>query len=322
MKYVGIDVAKKKFDLVWLKEGDKKKTKGFANSSEGHKELLTWLGDQGLAVEDTHLAMEATGQYYEELALALVKAGYRVSVLNPVQVKAHGEATMSRQKTDRADAELIARFCVAHNPRPWEPPALEVRELQRLVARLEALQGMHVQEQNRLEESEGVARESVERIEQTLKDEIKRLEKQIRDHIDRHPGLKDQAELLKSIPGVGDRVASYFLAWLRAERFDKVRQAAAFVGLTPKHRESGSSVKGKSRLSKLGHGRLRKVLYMPAMSAIQCNAAARALRDRLVGTGKNNKVAIVAVMRKLVHWMMGVIKSGKPFDVKLALAKI
>ena len=139
--------------------------------------------------------------------------------------------------------------------------------------------------------------------------------------IDRHPGLKEQADLLKSIPGVGDRVASYFLAWLRAERFEKVRQAAAFVGLTPKHRESGSSVKGKSSLSKLGHARLRKVLYMPAISAIQCNAAARTLSARLVESGKNKKVAIIAVMRKLVHWMMGVLKSGKPFDVQLALAK-
>ena len=321
MEFVGIDVAKKKFDLVWLKDG-KKRTKVFANSPDGHDGLLKWLSEHGLGVENTHLAMEATGQYYEAVGFALVDAGYTVSVINPVQIKAFGEAVMSRQKTDRADAELIARFCAANNPRPWEAPSMATRELQRLVARLEALQGMHVQEQNRMHESAGAAKESVERVMQTLSDEIERLEKQIQDHIDDNPDLKDQDELLRSIPGVGPRVASYFLAWLRTDRFDDVRQAAAFVGLTPRHRESGSSVRGKASLSKLGHGRLRKVLYMPAMSAIRCNAAAKTLRDRLVATGKNKKVAIVAVMRKLVHWMMGVLKSGKRFDVQLALAKV
>jgi transposase len=157
---------------------------------------------------------------------------------------------------------------------------------------------------------------------ETLDLEIAYLQDQIRDHIDRHPDLREQDELLQSIPGVGPAVSSYAIAWLRGERFDDVRQAVAFVGLSPRHNQSGSSLHGKSSISKLGHGRLRKILYWPAMSAMRYNAAAAALTQRITAAGKNKKVAIIAVMRKLVHWMIGVIKSGKPFDVNLALARI
>lgn len=320
MEFVGIDIAKKKFDLAWL-SGGKLRSKVFDNSPAGHHALLQWLSKYKLTPENCQLAMEATSQYYEAVALVLFDAGYTVSVVNPLQIKAFGESLMRRQKTDRADAELIARFCEVAKPLPWQAPAPEIRELQRLVARLEAVQGMHVQEQNREHESQGVALESVERVKESLADEIERLKKKIRDHIDSHPGLREQDELIQSIPGVGDIVSSYVLAWLRAERFDDVREAVAFVGLSPRHHQSGSSVNGKSSISKLGHGRLRKVLYMPAMNAIRFNAAAQQISERLVAAGKNKKLAIVAVMRKMVHWIVGVLKSGKPFNMNLALAK-
>lgn len=323
MNYIGIDIAKRKFDLAWVSEGKCKKTKAKCDNSEaGYEELIEWLRANELTVEKCHFAMEATSQYYEALALALVDAGYTVSVINPLQIKHFGMSLMKRQKTDRADAELIARFCEVNKPQPWDAPAKEVRELQRLLARLEALQAMRVQEKNREHESEGVALESVKRMIATLDEEIERLQHKIRDHIDHHPGLREQDELLRSIPGVGDIVSSYALAWLRAERFEDARKAVAFVGLSPSHHQSGESVNGKSSISKLGHGRLRKVLYMPALTALQHNPAAKALRDRLVEAGKNKKVAVVAVMRKMVHWMYGVLKSGRRFDANLALARI
>ena len=321
MEFFGIDIAKHKFDLAWLSGEKIKKSKKFDNTQSGHKDLLQWLKDQRLTVENCHFAMEATSQYYEALATILADAGCTVSVVNPAQIKAFGQATMSRQKTDRADAVLIARFCKVMAPQPWEPPPREVRELQRLLARLEALQSMHVQEQNRRYEAQGIALDSVERVIETLAEEIKRLQKKIRDHIDGHPGLREQDELLQSIPGVGSGASSYAIAWLRGERFKDARQAAAFVGLSPRHHESGDSVLAKSRLCKQGHGRLRKILYWPAMAAIRYNAAAAELSGRMVAAGKNKKVAIIAVMRKLVHWMIGVLKSGKAFDVNLALAK-
>lgn len=320
MEFVGIDIAKRKFDLAWLSDG-KRKVKTFDNTEQGRIELLAWLKKQGLTTTNSHIAMEATSQYYEAVALALFDAGYLVSVVNPHQIKAFGEAVMQRQKTDRADATLIARFCETLKPQPWQAPPAAVRELQRLLARLEAVQAMHVQEQNRRYESQGITLESVGRVMATLDDEIKHLEKQIKNHIDRHPDLRKQDELLRSIPGVGPTVSSYAIAWLRGERFDDARQAAAFVGLSPRHHQSGDSVRGKSSISRQGHSRLRKILYWPAMSAMRYNAAALGLAQRMDAAGKNKKVAIIAVMRKLVHWMIGVIKSGKPFDVNLALAK-
>lgn len=321
MKVVGIDIGKRKFDVALMVQG-KVRSKVFENTARGHRELLGWLSSRGCEVEQTHLCMEATSQYYEALALALHEARYRVSVVNPLQIKFFGESQLRRHKTDRADAQLIGRFCEQQNPPAWEPPSAQVRELQRLVGRIEAVQQMRVQELNRRHEAVGAALESVERVLKLLDEELASLEGQIRDHIDRHPPLREQRDLLTSIPGIGERVSTYYQAWLQSERFDNVRQAVAFVGLSPRHHESGESVRGKTRVCKLGHARLRKVLYMPAMSAMQVNSAARALYQRLKASGKSGKVALCAVMRKLIHWMYGVLKSGRPFDVKLALAKI
>ena len=323
MEIVGIDIAKRKFDLAWLSEKTGKiRSKAFENSPVGYQLLFDWLANQGIVAQECRVVMEATSQYYEALARALFDAGYLVSVVNPLQIKAFGQSQMRRQKTDRADAELIARFGEQSKKMLlWQPPAPEVRELQRLVARLEAVQGMHVQEQNRRHEAAGLALESVDRMLTTLKEEEALLKQKIHDHIDRHPGLRNQQELLCSIPGVGERVSSYFLAWLQIDRFETVRQMVAFVGLSPEHNQSGDSLQGKSHLCKLGHGRLRKILYFPAMSAIQCNIAAKAMYERLRAAGKGGKVALVAVMRKLLHWMMAVLKSGAAFDPKMALAK-
>lgn len=323
MEFVGIDIAKRKFDVLWISaETGKQRAKVFDNGPGGFKEMLDWLAKYNIVPGASHLAMEATSQYYEALAEALHNAGFTVSVVNPFAIKRFGEALLQRQKTDKADAALIARYCAQCNPRPWSPPLPEVRELQRLVARLDAVKNMLVQEENRRYGSQGVTLESVERVVLLLEEEQKRVEELIRDHIDRHPDLRHQQELLCSIPGVAERTSAYFMAWLPAERFSDVKEAVAFVGLSPKHRESGDSLRGKSKLCKLGHARLRSMLYMPALAAITHNPAARALSERLKQAGKPGKVRVAAVMRKLVHWAVGVMKSGNKFDPQLALAKI
>jgi transposase len=320
MKWIGIDIAKRKFDVALL-EGGKVRSKVFENTLAGHQALVAWLAARGCMPTESHACMEATSQYYESLAEHLWATGFRVSVINPLQIKAFGESQLSRQKTDRADATLIARFGEQQAPGLWQPAPAEVRELQRMLARLEAIQQMQVQEQNRRHEAQGEALESIDRVLTLLNEEQARLEQRIRDHIDQHPPLRQQRDLLTSIPGVGERVSSYFLAWLQADRFEDARQAVAFIGLSPRHRQSGESVRAKSRLSKVGHARLRKILYLPAMSAIRYNPAAQTFADRLKANGKQGKVVIAAVMRKLVHWMFGVLKSGQPFNAKLAIAK-
>jgi len=320
MQFVGIDIAKKKFDLALLREG-KIRNKVFENTPKGHKSLVKWLTRQSCNPESTHVCMEATSQYYEGVAEFLWESGFRVSVINPLQIKAFGESRLSRQKTDKADAALIAYFGQQQSPALWEPPPAEVKELQRLVARLEAVQKMRVKEQTRRHESQGEALESIDRVLALLTEEQTKLEQRIRDHIDQHPDLRRQQKLLTSIPGIGERVSSYFLAWLQIARFTDVRQVVAFIGLSPRHNQSGSSVYGKSRLCKVGNARLRRILYMPALSAMRYNQAAKSFADRLKAGGKNGKLVVGAVMRKLVHWMFGVLKSGQPFNVKLAIAK-
>lgn len=320
MKHVGVDISKKSFHIAVLL-GEKHLNKAFDNTDAGHRDLQTWLVNKGVSQSESQICMEATSTYYEKLAIALADAGWRVSVVNPLQIKAFAESRMVRQKTDRADAHTIALFCAQQEPPLWSPPSRETRELQRLLARLEAVQGMRVQELNRLHEAEGVAKESVERLLATLDEELRLLKKQIDDHIDRHPGLKEQTTLLKTIPGVGDIVSAYMTAWLPVARLEGVRAAAAFVGLTPKSRESGTSLRGKAMLCKMGHSRLRKLLYMPAMNAMRSNPAAKALAERLREAGKPGKLILGAIMRKLVHWIYGVLKSRQAFDVNLALAR-
>lgn len=320
MKWIGIDIAKRKFDVALI-EGDTVRNKVFDNTSAGHQALVDWLMARGYLPAETWACMEATSQYYEGVAEFLWSSGFRVSVVNPLQIKAFGESRLSRQKTDRADAALIARFGEQQSPVPWQPASPEIRELQRLVARLEAVQQMRVQEQTRRHEARGEALESIDRVLALLSEEQAKLEQRIHDHIDQHPHLRQQRDLLTSIPGVGERVSSYFLAWLQMDRFDDVRQAVAFIGLSPRHRQSGESVRGKSRLSKVGHARLRKILYLPAMSAMRHNPAAQTFADRLKASGKRGKVVLGAIMRKLVHWMFGVLKSGQPFDAKMAIAR-
>ncbi len=317
---VGIDISKAKFDIALLREG-KFLSKVFTNTPAGHAGLLKWLADKGVEREQCHLCMEATSTYYEALALYVHDEGWTVSVVNPLQIKRFAEAQLARQKTDRADARVIAQFCAQQRPEAWQAPAREVRELQRLLARLEAVQGMRVQEQNRLHEAQGIPRESVERILQVLDEEMRSLEKLIDEHIDRHPHLRERRELLQSIPAVGPRLSASFVAWLPVDRLSDARQAVAFIGLSPRAHESGQSVRGKASLCKLGHARLRKLLYMPAMSALRCNPAAKALAKRLRAAGKPGKLIVGAIMRKLVHWMFGVLKSARPFDVQLALAR-
>jgi transposase len=264
--------------------------------------------------------MEATSSYYEAVAEGLHQAGYEVAVVNPLRIKAYGQSLLTRQKTDDSDAVLIARFSQANEAPAWVPPAPEIKELQRLVARLEAVIGMRVAEQTRLHESHGLARESVERLLATLSAEEKALEQAIQAHIDRHPPLRKQQELLKSIPAVGDKLSTHFLC-LPIDRLENAKQMVAFVGLSPQHRQSGSSIRGKTRIAKMGHARMRKMLYMPALSALRFNSVVVAFANRLKSNGKTGKVLVVAVMRKLLQWMFVVLKHQQPFNPALALAK-
>jgi transposase len=226
-----------------------------------------------------------------------------------------------RTKTDRVDAELIARFTQAQAPPQWTPLPPEVRELQALVRRLESLIEMRVAEENRL--SSGIAVDSVRRsVEEHLAyltQEIKRTEELIRNQINSNPTLKQQSELLDTIPGIAETTAALLLAEITdITQYRSARQVAAYAGLVPRERQSGSSVRGRTQLSKIGNARLRRALYFPAITALRCSPFFQAWAEGLLKRGKSKMSVICAVMRKLIHLAYGVLQNGKEFDPQWA----
>jgi transposase len=314
--FLGIDVSKKTLDAALLTPNQPRKPrhKVFANTAAGHQQLLAWLQQNGAV--SVHACLEATGTYAEAVAQTLHEAGHGVSVVNPALIRAFGQSQLSRTKTDKADSVLIAHFCQMYQPPLWTPPAPELRELQALVRRLETLEEMRVMEENRLTSgvSSAQVRASLEEHVAYLQVQIEKARQQIQEHIDQNPTLKEQRELLTSIPGIGQVTAALLLAEVNAAQFQSARQVAAFAGLVPRIRQSGTSVRGRSRLSKAGSWRLRKGLYFPAITALRFNPLIHALGERLHAQGKSKMLIVGAAMRKLLHLAYGVLKSAQPFD--------
>lgn len=312
--HLGIDVAKAKLDCALRMPDGKLRHKVIPNTPAGFEMLRSWLDKQG--AHAVHACMEATGTYWEAAAGFLVRCpATTVSVVNPAQIKAFGASRLVRTKTDKVDAGLIAEFCRERCPAPWQAPPPAEQALRALVLRLDALQAMRTQEANRFEVARDAVREGIAKHLDWLDQEIERLIRTIREHIDRDPTLKGKRDLLDSIPGLGERTIATLLAFYASpQRFDNSRQAAAFAGLDPRQHESGSSVRGKVRLSKIGHAFLRKALYMPAMVTLYRTDWGRRFRARLAAAGKPPMLIIGAMMRKLVHVAFGVLKSGTAFD--------
>lgn len=316
---LGLDLAKLKFNACLIRDGGKLRHKVFSNDEAGFAQLADWLSRQG--VGRAHACMEATGTYGDSLAAYLHEAGHSVSRVNPAAVKAYAQSHLSRTKTDRVDAALIAGFCAERRPPAWEPPASELRELQALVRRLDSLVEMRTMEENRLSAGVTVAavRESVEEVIAHLSEQIRKTEALIRSHIDQHPGLRRQRELLDTIPGIAATTAAVLLAEVPdIKQYKSARQVAAFAGLVPRERQSGSSVRGRVRLSKIGNARLRKALYFPAITALRCSPFFQGWADGLRQRGKSKMAVIGAAMRKLIHLAYGVLKTGRPFDPEWA----
>lgn len=323
MQVIGIDVAKATFDIALPLTPGKYRTRAkISNDAAGWAQLLAWRDKHA---PNAAVGLEATGIYHQDLAEQLVAAGVTVYVVNPAQIKAYGQSELLRIKTDRTDAKLIARFFRSRllEPRrlhPYVPPAPSERILRALVRRLDDLKQIRQMELNRLESSDAILASSIRAVVATLEQQIAEVEKAITDHINSDPDLRKRHDLLTSIPGIGDTTSAFLLACLGdLSQYSNVRQIVAHAGLNPAQRQSGKYA-GKVRISRIGNALLRAKLYMPALVAKSHNPVLAAFAQQLATRGKPTKVILCALMRKLLHIVWGVLKSGKPFDSNKALA--
>jgi transposase len=261
--------------------------------------------------------MEATGRYGNDLAHYLYEAGHPVSVVNPKWIKDYAGSQGMRNKTDRADARLIAQYCDRHELTLWTPPDPLYVDLQATTRRLKGLKDMRQQERNRLKSAppSNVVRDDIKQHIAQLEQRIERLDRQIQDFIKSHPVLLHQCLLLKTITGIGLLTAAILIAEIQdINRFENADQLAAYAGLTPSSRQSGSSLNTQARLSKAGRSEIRAALYFPTLNARRFNPIISSFCDRLVLNGKQPIVAIGAAMHKLIRIVYGVLKHQQPFD--------
>jgi transposase len=328
MFYLGIDVAKAKLDCCLLGETQtqRKRHKCFANSPAGIAQLLAWLASQlpQCARQDIHAILESTGWYHQRVLALLHQGDIRVSLANPAQVRQLARGMGVRSKDDIIDSAVLARYGQMIRPAAWQPEPEVVQVLSALLVRRAAVQ----QEIKREQARQGKLQEAllhVKAVERSLHQSIDFLNRQmehldtlIQQHIDADAQLAQDHALLLSIPSVGPRVACQMLHLMHAKRFASAQQLASYVGIIPIKRQSGTSLNGRSRLSKAGPSQLRATLYMAAMGACRFNAHIRAHYQRLLAAGKSKSSALGAAMRKLVHLCFGVLHTRQPYRADYA----
>jgi len=316
MDVLGIDVSKAQLTMVLL-QGESLTRKTVNNSSSGFRQLAAWLKNR--KVRELHACLEATGVYGEAVAECLHDAGYIVSVVNPIQIKAFGRSTMVRTKTDAVDALVIAQFCRAQHPMPWTPAPENVREFRALIRRREALVDMITAEGNRLEAASAKeVRRSIRSVLKALKAELALLEREITDHVDSDPQLRQTIDRLDEIPGVGSLTAMKLVAETNGFTVCTTsRELVAYAGLNPRHYQSGTIVL-RQRISRVGNPALRKALFYAAMSAKNRSQYFRPFVDRLKAAGKRPLVIVTAIMRKLLVLAHTLTAKGTRFDPAMA----
>lgn len=310
----GIDCSKDYFDIAVLKERKVTFTGRFGNNRAGFEEALAHVGD-------SHITMEATGPYYFQLARFMYESGKKVSVANPLAVRRFSQMQMSRAKTDRKDAVLIAEFTAMTGPRPWELPpkeVLHIRNLETYIDGQKKCRQILSNQLHALEASGTLAKELKEDMEAELegcRSRILSREKEIGALISEH--YREMSTNIRSIPGIGPRSVALLIVLTGGfSMFESHKQVISYFGLAPRIYESGSSVRGKNHICKMGMGQIRKVLYMAATSAIRCNKACKGIYERLRAKGKPHKVALIAAVNKLIKQVFAIAKSGKPYQVQ------
>ncbi len=315
---LGIDVSKKELALALFLNGSFKKQK-VSNDSIGFKELKNWLKRQN--VIHVKACLEATGRYGEKVADYLYSQGHQVHVVNPVCIKAFAKSKLNRHKTDEVDALLIAEYASKNDLRPYEPKDPVSKELQCLYRCLQSLKDQKTQYINLLENEDclpKIVQDIYKLLKEQIEVQIQIVENALVSLVNSHEELKRDCQNIQTIPGIGQTTAIAILAQIPdLSSFENARQLAAYAGLTPCHKTSGTSVRGRARLSKMGSSSLRKALYFPAIVAKNHNLLLKAFAQKMAKKGKHTMVIIAAIMRKLLHIVFGIIKHKTSFNPHL-----
>ena len=321
--FVGIDIAACSASIATVRHiQDKSRCFDIEQSDKGFKDLHQLL-QQSSRPSQTIVVLEATGNYWVRLANDLTRRGYRVSVVNPASAYYFARSVLKRDKTDAMDATTLAEMAAVmykRLPLYKEPPPIYEAFRQRLLQR-DALVHVKVQTCNRKHahsargSQSDTAQQRTQALLKLLKEQIQAIERELDDLCQSDDEWATSARRLCTIKGIGTVAAAWILvATQNFQTFDTPQQVASYVGLVPRQRQSGTSLKGHGSIGYAGHRKLRHVLYMATLSAIQCNPHIKAFYHRLVAKGKPGKVAIIAAERKLLHICYGVVKNQQDYD--------
>lgn len=318
-QFSGIDISKNSFDVCIELDGQFK-SKKFDYTPEGMNRCAEFLPS------GTHCIMEATGTYHCRLACFLYEKGIPVSVVNPLSVKRHTQSLMIRTKTDRADSRMLISYGKAFSPQPWQPRKEYCVELQQLTGLQQQLIKQHtavVNQQEAIAHSvvkSSLVQDMLQKQEEQIQADLTTVEKHMEQLIGQHE--KESYDNLCSIAGIGKKTAITLIALTQnMESFDNARQVSSYFGLCPRIYESGSSVKGRAKICKMGMSLIRKQLYMCALSAKKYNRACREMYERLLAKGKSKKLILIAIANKLLKQAFAVIKNKTHYDDNFLSAK-
>lgn len=324
--WAGFDIAKKTFQMaLWgHEEFPDMEVVGFLRQKKAVLEALARLKAEAPKGMPMGIVMEATGKFAEQVAVWLLEVDpkLRVAIINPAQTARFIQSLGFRNKTDNLDAKALARYGRERNPVAWEPPSPEMQVLRDLTRTRADLVAARTAMKNRLNDHERASKtasDALRTIINTLTGQVEALDGAIENHLKVHTELGRQVRLYLTIQGIGIVTSTVVLAEMGdLRRFERSRKLAAFAGVSPKLKDSGTSVHGKPRMCKQGSARVRTALYMAASNAIQHNADMKAFYEHLCKQGKVPRAALGAIMRKLLVLMRAVLVAGEAWKPRLA----
>lgn len=312
-KIIGIDVSKQTLDVAFQTENEVWEWLDVSNDPKGFKKLFEKVGK-----EDT-VVMEASGPYYLQVAVFLHEREVKVCVENPLVIKRYSQMLLQRAKTDRKDAQVIARYGMVHSPKQWKPDSETNLRIKQAYSGLELVKKQINQTKVQLHafESTGVLDKELKK---DLKGIIKHLERKAEKLEERINGIaeleyKGLLDRLQTIPGIGKKTAMLLAVLTDGFRkFDHYKQLIAYVGFSPRIYQSGTSVRGKGHICKMGKSQIRKLLYMCSWTAKKANRFCKEMYDRLKQKGKPERVIKIAIANKLIKQAFAIAKNETTFD--------